>query len=122
MTSARFIRAAWTLCLMTAGIGSGAAQTTPHQEFVCLSGTSRRVISVFNLEEGEGPQKHGGCRVDYLKDGQTKTLYTAKTGRAYCAAKAAALVTTLASGNYTCRADTLEKPEDAELPESRPSH
>lgn len=86
-----------------------------------MSGTSRRVISVFNLDVAEGGQQHG-CRVDYTKDGATKTVYTSKSGRAYCAAKAALLVTNLARGNYSCRAQTLEKLEDSDVPEPRPEH
>jgi len=84
-----------------------------------MSGASRRVISVFNLEDPDGRQQRAGCRVDYTKDGVTKTVYTSKTGRAYCAAKAALLVTNLAKGNYACRAQTLEQPADADLPEPR---
>jgi hypothetical protein len=119
MTSGTCIRAAWTLCLITAGTGSDLAIAAPHQDFVCVSGASRRVISVFNLEPTDGRQRDGGCRVDYTRDGETKTVYTAKTGRAYCAAKAALLVTNLAKGNYSCRAETLERPEDSDLPETR---
>jgi ABC-type phosphate transport system substrate-binding protein len=119
MTSPHFIRVVLGACLLAAGSGSGRAQTAPHQDFVCMSGASRRVISVYNLESGDGQRQHGGCRVDYMKDGQTTTVYSARNGRAFCAAKAAALATTLAKGNYTCHAETQEKPDAAELPESR---
>lgn len=119
MTSTTLLRAACTCCLLAAGIGSGAAQTAPHQDFVCVSGASRRIISVFNLESTDGGPPRGGCRVDYTKDGATRTLYTSRSGRAYCAAKAAVLVTNLVRGNYACRAETLENPEDNDVPETR---
>ena len=105
--------------MLAAAVSGGAvAQTAPHQDFVCRSGASRRIISVFNFESTDG-RSRGGCRVDYTKDGKTRTVYTSRTGRAYCAAKAALLVTNLAKGNYSCRAETLEKTEDADLPETR---
>lgn len=116
MTSALSIRVASTLLLIAAGAAGSEADTGAHQDFVCISGPSRRVVSVFNLDAADGVQRHGGCRVDYNKDGETKTVYTSKTGRAFCAAKAALLVTNLSKGNYSCRAETLEQPEDAEPP------
>ncbi len=106
--------------MLAAAVSGGAvAQTAPHQDFVCISGASRRIISVFNLASTDDERSRGGCRVDYTKDGETRTVYTSKTGRAYCAAKAALLVTNLAKGNYSCRAETSEKPEDPDLPETR---
>ncbi len=102
--------------LLVAGVGSGRAQPEPHQDFICVSGSSRRVVSMFNLDAADAHHPRGGCRVVYTRDGETRTVYTSSTGRAYCAAKAALLVTKLASGNYSCHAATVETPEDAVQP------
>ena len=105
------------VCGLVFAAGHAAvAQVIPHQDFVCVYGASRRIVSVFNLDSPVGSQQQGGCRVEYTKDGATTTLYTSKSGRAYCAAKAASLVTVLEKGNYSCRAEMVEKPEDTELP------
>jgi hypothetical protein len=105
-----------TLLLLATGVGTGRAQTEPHQDFICVSGASRRVVSMFNLDAADAHHPRGGCRVDYTRDGETRTVFTSTTGRAYCAAKAALLVTTLASGNYSCHGATVEKPDEAVPP------
>lgn len=111
---------AWAACLMAAGSGGGHAQPGPHQDFVCTSGTSVRIISVYNFDSAGGAHGRGSCRVDYAKDGRTTTVYASTTGRAYCAAKATLLVTNLARANYSCRVRTIGNGEDVDPP-ARPS-
>jgi len=104
------------LLLLAAGVGTGRAQTEPHQDFICISSSSRRVVSIYNLDATDAHHSRGGCRVVYTRDRESRTVYASSTGRAYCAAKAALLVTKLAGGNYSCHAATVEKPEDAVPP------
>jgi hypothetical protein len=85
----------------------------PHQDFTCTFGTEKRVISVYNDDTANGGGKHGSCRVDYTKGGTTKTLWSSSSDRAYCAQKATSLVTKLAQGRFSCRAATLEQPDEA---------
>ena len=86
-----------------------------------MHGSVKRVVSVFNLNVDGGSPKAHGCRVDYSKDGETKTLWSSKTDHAYCAAKAAALVTNLVNGNFSCRAETREQPDDGDAQQEAPS-
>lgn len=114
------LRSALLLGLSMTASGYLCAQIAPHQDFVCVSSGSKRIVSVFNLDTRDGQQKYAGCRVDYTKDGATKTLYSSRSGRAYCAAKAAQLVTNLEKGNYSCRLEMVEKSDDVDLPSTRP--
>jgi hypothetical protein len=54
------------------------------------------------------------CRVDYTRNGRTTTLWSSKTGYAYCVAKAATLVTKLAEGHYSCKPQSVGAPADPE--------
>ena len=98
------------LCILATGAAIGQDRMEPHQDFVCTSGVTTRLISVFNLDAPGDALHAGGCRVDYTKDARTTTLYTSRSSRAYCAAKAALLVTKLVDGNFRCRARTTERP------------
>jgi hypothetical protein len=100
------------LCLAAAGAGSGQSRPQSHQEFICTAGPVRKVVSIFNSPASDGSRVSGGCRVDYTKNGQTRTVWSSKSDYASCAAKAVALVTKLARGNYSCKPDTVERPDD----------
>jgi hypothetical protein len=50
--------------------------------------------------------------VDYTRNGRTTTLWSSKTGYAYCVAKAASLVTKLAEGHYSCKPHSVGAPDD----------
>lgn len=112
-------RLIWILCLAAAGSSSGqVAPAESHEDFICMSGPVKRVVSVFNRNTISGNRKLS-CRVDYTKDGETRTLWSSKTDHAYCAAKATLLVTNLVKGNFSCKAETLEPPDEIE-PEPAP--
>ena len=87
-----------------------------HEKFVCTSGAVKRVVSIFNDK-----RESGGCRVDYTKDGETKTVWTSKNDYAYCVAKAVSLVTKLTEGNFSCKPETVEQPEEIGPPEHAPT-
>jgi hypothetical protein len=112
----------WMFCLVTAA-ASVQAQIEPHQKFVCTSGPVKRVVIIFH---DSGKRELGGCRVDYTKDGETKTVWTSKNDYAYCVAKAVSLVTKLTEGNFSCKPETVEQPDEidpsqqAPAPESQP--
>ncbi len=82
-----------------AGVGAAQAQSqsAPAQsgdDFICTSPTERREIRVIP-----------GCRVQYIKNHTASTLWTSHDF-AYCAAKAAGLVTTLVKANFSCKTET----------------
>jgi hypothetical protein len=113
-----WVRLIWILCLVTAGASSAQAQMESHEKFVCTSGPVKRVVAIF---DDNGKRKSGGCRVDYTKDGETRTVWTSKNNYAYCVAKAVLLVTKLAEGNFSCKPETVEPPDEIDPPEQAPA-
>jgi hypothetical protein len=118
MKHANWVRLIWIFCLVTAGASSVQAQMEAHEKFVCTSGPVKRVVTIF---DDNGKRASGGCRVDYTKDGETKTVWTSKNDYAYCVAKALSLVTKLAEGNFSCKPETVEQPDEIEPPEQAPA-
>jgi hypothetical protein len=121
MKFANRVRLIGIFCVVTASASSAQAPTESHEDFVCTSGSAKRIVSVFNGNVDNGRHQWSGCRVDYTKDGETKTVWSSKTDHAYCAAKATSLVTNLVKGNFSCKAETLEQPEETEPPEHPPA-
>ena len=111
MTCSNRLRFAWILCLAAAGASHGQTQEQSHEKFVCTSGVAKRVVSI-HREASNGRSQLGACRVDYTKDGQTKTLWSSSNGYAYCVAKAVALVTKLSQDNFSCKPEAVQ-PLDA---------
>jgi hypothetical protein len=108
------------IVLVMAGASAGQAQTMEsHQEFICTSGTEKRVVSIFNRDALDGNQSSDGCHVDYTKAGQTRTVWTSRNDHAYCVAKAVSLVTKLAEDNFTCTPKTVER-TDERAPQQQP--
>ncbi len=83
---------------------AASAQSESRQEFVCTRDAETRLVSVHGDTEGRG------CRVDYTRAGVTKMLWSAKSGRRYCAQKAIELVTSLTDGQFQCMPHTVEQP------------
>jgi hypothetical protein len=104
--------------LVTASASSAQAQIESHEKFVCTSGPVKRVVTISKIN---GKRESGGCRVDYTKDGETKTIWTSKNDYAYCVAKALSLVTKLAEGNFSCKPESGEQPDEIEPPEQAPA-
>jgi hypothetical protein len=84
-------------------------QAESNEEFVCTFGSDNRMVSVVKTDAAREPK---ACRVDYTRNGRTTTLWSSKTGYAYCVAKAASLVTKLAEGHYSCRPQLVGAPDD----------
>jgi hypothetical protein len=112
------VRFIWIFCWLTASATSAHAQMESHEKFVCTSGPVKRVVTISKIN---GKRESGGCRVDYTKDGETKTVWTSKKDYAYCVAKAVSLVTKLAEGNFSCKPETAEQPDEIEPPEQAPA-
>jgi len=71
-------------------------------------GPMRRVVSIITLSPSDS-QPRGSCRVDYMKDGATKTVWSSATSHAYCVRQATALVTKLVESHYSCSLQTVEQ-------------
>ncbi len=88
------------------------AQAQSDEEFMCTFGSDRRMVSVVKADAA-GELK--SCRVDYTRHGRTTTLWSSKTGYAYCVSKAAWLVTKLAEGHYSCKPRSVGAPDESSL-------
>src|SRR5882757_94051 len=107
MTCKYLRRIAGCLCigLVTAPV---IAEPQSQQHFICVSGATRRIVTIITFAPSDR-QPHGACRVDYTKDGATRTLWTSGSGHAYCAKRATLLVTRLVEAHYACRPETIEQ-------------
>jgi hypothetical protein len=88
------------------------AQAQSHEEFLCAFGADKRVVSLIKVDAAREPK---ACRVDYTRNGHTTTVWSSKTGYAYCVAKAASLVTKLAEGHYSCKPQSVGAPDEGKL-------
>ena len=95
------------ICL--AFVMTSVAQAQSKEEFICTFGSDNRMVSVVKTDAAHHPK---ACRVDYTRNGRTTTLWSSKTGYAYCVAKAASLVTKLAEGHYSCKPQSVGAPDD----------
>lgn len=120
MKSTNWVRLVWIFLLAAANVSTGQvqgesqtqgepqAQGESHERFICMSGPVKRVVAIFNRHAASG---HGGCRVDYTKNGKTQTVWSSTNGYAYCVAKAVSLVTKLGQGNFSCKPEAVQPDE-----------
>lgn len=108
MTRANTVRLLSILCVGFAGTSGGQTPPESHEEFVCTAGTVRKIVRIYNHPAPNGEHgARGVCRVDYTKDGKTRTLWSSSTGHAYCTTKALSLVTKLIQDKYTCKPESV---------------
>jgi hypothetical protein len=115
--STRFIG---ILCLSVGCAGNAQSLTESHEQFLCTSGPATRLVSIYRNASGR-EWGSGGCRVDYTKGGETKTVWSSKNDYAYCTKRALALVTKLTQGNYSCKPETVEPPPEIGSPQQTPA-
>jgi hypothetical protein len=88
-----------------ASIGPAAAQ----EQFVChLPGTSDRLIGIYRPPGG--PQS---CRVDYTRDGKTRSLWSSGHDYKFCVRKALEIVGLLEGVNFKCSPHSTQATESA---------
>jgi hypothetical protein len=83
--------------VFAASVAAAVTGPQPHSIIVCHSPVATREIRTYHTG-------NGGCRVDYLKDATTRTLWSASSDRGYCDSRVNALAATLARGNFSCDA------------------
>ena len=97
------------LCVGFAGASGGQTPVESHEEFVCTSGPVRKIVGIYSHSAPNGERSaRAACRVDYTKEGHTRTLWSSSSDNAYCTTKALALVTRLIQGNYTCKPASVQ--------------
>ena len=103
-----------TLCIVVA-VGALWASSAPPQsassgprggaqeEFIChLPGNAERRIGIYRPDGGQR------CRVDYTRDGATRSLWSAGHDYKFCVQKALEIVRLLETVNFQCRPETKE--------------
>jgi hypothetical protein len=91
----------------TAGKGAAVAQ----EQFICsLPGAPDRLIGIYRA-----PDSLPRCRVDYTRDGKTRSLGSAGHDYAYCVRKALEIVGLLEQVRFKCIPQTREAPGSAPM-------
>jgi hypothetical protein len=83
---------------------SVAPPALAQEQFICrLHGTSDRRIGIYR--PAAGSQR---CRVDYIRDGKTRSLWSSGHDYQFCVRKALEIVGLLQQVNFTCSPQTRE--------------
>jgi hypothetical protein len=110
------------LCLSLVDTSRGQASMESHEKFVCTSGSTKKIVSIYNISAVGGTRERGACRVDYTDGGRTRTLWSSNSEHAFCTTKALSLVTKLIQGNYSCKPESVGVPKaiDQAAPDQEP--
>jgi hypothetical protein len=101
--TAMVISASWT-CGARAQPTSIGPPALAQEQFICrLPGTSDRRIGIYRPPGG--PQR---CRVDYTRDGKTRSLWSSGRDYKFCVRKALEIVGLLEGVNFKCSPQTRE--------------
>lgn len=113
----RHCRARHSVCALLAALAAvctcGARAQTPtvgspalaQEQFICrLPGASDRRIGLYR--PSSGPQR---CRVDYTRDGKTRSLWSSGHDYKFCVRKALEIVGLLEGVKFKCSPQTREE-------------
>ena len=102
------------LCLVAAGDARAQDDwVTTRESFICRSNTEVREVKTYISNPSEsGLAAAHGCRVDYVKSGTTKTVWSSRTSRSYCDGKASQLAARLQASNFSCSPLHLQRSDD----------
>jgi hypothetical protein len=90
---------------------AGQEATVAQEQFICsLPGASDRLIGIYRAANGS--QR---CRVDYTREGKTRSLWSAGHDYAYCVRKALEIVGLLEQVRFKCSPQTREAPGSAPI-------
>lgn len=99
-----------SFALLAAASLESQADLFLHTNFKCVSPTERREVHIYRradeVTEGSAGQsainQEPICRVDYLKESETETLWTAQSSVEFCEIKADELTDKLEATNFKC--------------------
>ena len=95
--------ALWT-CVAWAQSPSIGLAAPAQEQFIChLPGTSDRLIGIFRP-----PDNPKRCRVDYTRDGKTRSLWSSGHDYKFCVRKALEIVGLLEGVNFKCSPHSTE--------------
>lgn len=93
----------WSSTAPPQSSASNGLRAGAQEEFICrLPGTSDRRIGIYRAG---GAQR---CRVDYTRDGVTRSLWSSGHDYKFCVGKALDIVRLLETVNFQCRPETIE--------------
>jgi hypothetical protein len=88
-------------CSVTAGFAG--AQDDTRDRYICKSSSEVREIKTYVSNESHGDVEDGlSCRVDYIKNGTTQTMWSSRSNRSFCDGKAAKLAAKLEASHFSC--------------------
>jgi hypothetical protein len=106
--------AAVIACLIAAG--DARAQDdwlTTRESFLCKSNTEVREIKTYVSNTSDADRAIArGCRVDYIKNGTTQTIWSSRTNRSYCDGKASQLAARLEASHFSCSPLHLQRSDE----------
>lgn len=80
------------------------------ESFICRSSSEVREVKTYvSRASTGGAAEHPGCRVDYVKHGKTRTLWSSTTSRSYCHGKASTMAVRLTATHFTCEPLHLDR-------------
>ena len=93
---------------------SSAPRALPQEQFICrLPGATDRRIGIYRPG---GPRSPRRCRVDYTRNGRTRSLWSSGHGYEFCIRKALEIVALLQSVNFECIPQTTQASGSAPVP------
>jgi hypothetical protein len=97
-------------CLVAAG-GARAQDdwAATRESFLCKSNTEVREIKTYVSNASGGDAMARGCRVDYIKNGKTQTIWSSRSSRSYCEGKASRLAARLEASHFSCSPLRLQR-------------
>jgi hypothetical protein len=102
LAAAIALPAFWTPSTL-AQTASADARALPQEQFICrLPGTSDRQIGIYR------PGGARRCRVDYTRDGRTRSLWSSGHDYQFCVSKALEIVGLLESVDFNCTPHTRQ--------------
>ena len=114
-------RAGALIYCLAAACGARAQDdwTATRDSFLCKSSSEVREIKTYvsaspvsaSAESDRATAR--GCRVDYIKNGATQTIWSSRTSRSYCDGKASRVAARLEASHFSCSPLHLKR-SDAE--------
>jgi hypothetical protein len=102
------------LCLVAAGDARAQDDwASTRESYLCKSNSEVREIKTYvsNSSDSDLAIAHG-CRVDYIKNGMTQTVWSSRTSRSFCDGKASQLAARLEASHFSCSPLRLQRSDD----------
>ncbi len=101
-------------CLVVAsGARAQDDWATARESFLCKSNSEVREIKTYVSNSSDRDRATArGCRVDYIKNGATQTIWSSSSSRSYCNGKASQLAARLEASHFSCSPLRLQQSDE----------